>query len=201
MRRIILSLCVVPVLWACKPETAEERAPATEVVAPASSTRPQTELAPPQPKVDAEGLLIPVQGVSNGDLLDSYTDPRSGGRTHFAIDISAPTGTPVLAATDGHIEKLFTSAAGGLTIYQYDPTGNWSLYYAHLDSYAPGLAEGDEVQRGQVIGTVGATGNAPPGVPHLHFAISRLGPDDGWWEGEAINPYPLLRDGDGLPED
>ena len=94
---------------------------------------------------------------------------------------------------EGRIVKLFTSAAGGLTVYQFDPSETYCYYYAHLDSYAAGLVEGQTVRRGDVIGTVGTTGNAPPGTPHLHFAIFRLGPEKQWWEGEPIDPFPLLR--------
>jgi murein DD-endopeptidase MepM/ murein hydrolase activator NlpD len=137
-------------------------------------------------------LLIPVVGVSVDDLRDQFDDPRSGGRAHEAIDILAPRNTPVVAALDGRIAKLFTSRAGGLTIYQFEPSGRYALYYAHLESYAPGLDEDDEVHRGQVIGFVGTSGNAPRDVPHLHFAVLQLGPERRWHEGEAINPFPLL---------
>jgi murein DD-endopeptidase MepM/ murein hydrolase activator NlpD len=98
----------------------------------------------------------------------------------------------VLAADDGVIQKLFVSKAGGLTIYQFDPSGQYSYYYAHLDSYAGGMREGLQVRRGDVIGFVGTTGNAPPGTPHLHFGIFELGPDRRWWEGTPIDPYPIL---------
>ena len=139
-----------------------------------------------------EGLLIPVTGISHRDLRDQFADPRSGGRRHEAIDILAPRNTPVVAALDGKIARLFDSKAGGITIYQFDPGERHALYYAHLESYAPGLDEGDRVRRGQVIGYVGTSGNAPRDVPHLHFAIYRLGPDKRWHEGDPLNPYPLL---------
>ena len=139
-----------------------------------------------------EGLLLPVQGITAAQLQDTFTDARSGGRVHDAIDIMAPRGTPVLATSDGKVEKLFTSALGGLTIYEFDPTTTWVYYYAHLDRYADGLAEGQSLHRGEVIGYVGSSGNASPDAPHLHFAIFVLGPEKQWWKGEAINPYPLL---------
>ena len=104
----------------------------------------------------------------------------------------AAAGTPVLAVADGHVEKLFTSDAGGLTIYQFDPSGRYAYYYAHLQGYAPGLREKQPVRRGQLLGYVGSTGNASPTAPHLHFAIFLLGPEKQWWKGRAINPYPLL---------
>lgn len=138
------------------------------------------------------GLVVPVAGVSAGDLRDQFDEPRSGGRVHQAVDILAKRNTPVVAAEDGRIAKLFESKAGGLTIYQFDPTEGYALYYAHLESYAPGLDEGDRVRKGQVIGYVGTSGNAPKDVPHLHFAIFRLGPDKRWWQGDAVNPYPIL---------
>ncbi len=105
----------------------------------------------------------------------------------------APRGTPVLAADDGTIEKLFLSKPGGITIYEFDPTRRYSYYYAHLDSYAKGLKEGMPVKRGEEIGIVGSTGDASPNAPHLHFAIFVLGPEKQWWKGTAINPYPILR--------
>ena len=111
------------------------------------------------------------------------------------MDILAPRGTAVVATSDGRIAKLFTSAAGGLTVYQFDPTEQYAYYYAHLDGYAPDLTEGQVVSRGQTIGYVGTTGNAPPGTPHLHFAIFKLGPDKRWWEGEAIDPFLVLSRG------
>jgi murein DD-endopeptidase MepM/ murein hydrolase activator NlpD len=137
-------------------------------------------------------LTIPVSGVTAAQLSDTYTDARSDGRSHDAIDIMAPTGTPVLAVDDGVIVKLFTSKPGGLTIYQFDDDAELAYYYAHLDSYAEGLSEGQSVTRGDVIGYVGYTGNANPEGPHLHFAIFILGPEKNWWQGTAINPYPHL---------
>ena len=137
-------------------------------------------------------LLIPVQGVGAAQLQDTFTDSRAQGRSHEAIDIMAPAGTPVLAVADGTVEKLFTSDAGGLTVYQFEPSGRYAYYYAHLQGYAPGLAEKQALRRGDVIGYVGSTGNANPLAPHLHFAVFELGPERRWWQGTAINPYPLL---------
>lgn len=137
-------------------------------------------------------ILIPVQGVTAADLHDSYAQARSGGRTHHALDILAPRGTPVLAAVDGTIRKLFFSSGGGITIYQYDVAEARVYYYAHLERYADDVAEGQFVRQGTVIGYVGTTGNAPPGTPHLHFAIEVLPPTHEWWKGEPVNPYPIL---------
>ena len=138
-------------------------------------------------------LLLPVQGIAASALRDTFGDGRGGGqRGHEAIDILAPTGTPVLAADDGRIAKLFLSQPGGITIYQFDPTGRFAYYYAHLARYADGLAEGQTIRRGAVIGYVGASGNASADAPHLHFAIFRLGPQKQWWKGEPVNPFAYL---------
>ncbi len=137
-------------------------------------------------------LLVPVQGIAAAQLSDTFTDSRSAGRLHDAIDIMAPAGTPVLAVADGHVEKLFDSKLGGLTLYHFNSDGTLAFYYAHLQRYADGMAEHQPIKRGQLIGYVGSTGNASPEGPHLHFAIFKLGPEKLWWKGEAINPYPLL---------
>jgi murein DD-endopeptidase MepM/ murein hydrolase activator NlpD len=136
-------------------------------------------------------LQMPVPGVQPASLSDQYTQGRAG-HTHEAIDILAPTGTPVVAVDDGRITKLFTSKPGGLTVYQYDPQGQLAYYYAHLQRYADGLREGMDVKRGDLIGYVGSSGNADARVPHLHFAVFRLGSPARWWEGDAVNPYPAL---------
>jgi murein DD-endopeptidase MepM/ murein hydrolase activator NlpD len=142
----------------------------------------------------ARTLEIPVDGIQPNDLRDTFNERRALGRTHEAIDIMAPTGTPVRAVEDGTIAKLFNSrGGGGLTIYQFDPGEMFSYYYAHLDRYAPGLRDGQRVRRGEVIGYVGSTGNASRNAPHLHFAINRLTPEKRWWKGEPINPYDVLR--------
>jgi len=144
--------------------------------------------------VGPAGLAIPVIGVRPEDLQDTYTQARAGGeRTHDAIDIMARAGTPVLAAAAGRVEKIFYSAGGGgNTVYVRSPDGRWSYYYAHLERYAPGLREGQRIERGTPVGTVGASGNADPAGPHLHFAINRMEPGQRWWEGTPVNPYPLL---------
>jgi peptidoglycan LD-endopeptidase LytH len=144
--------------------------------------------------VGPAGLAIPVAGLKPEQLVDTYTQARAGGaRVHDAIDIVAPLGTPVIAAAPGRVEKLFFSkGGGGITAYVRSIDGRWSYYYAHLNSYAPGLSEGQQLQRGAPIGTVGATGNANPAGPHLHFAIHRMNPGESWWQGTPINPYPLL---------
>lgn len=140
------------------------------------------------------GLAIPVSGMKPSQLTDTYKQARSGGaRVHDAIDIMAPHGAPVIAAAPGKVEKLFFSkGGGGITAYVRSDDGRWIYYYAHLQDYAPGLKEGQNIGRGAPIGRVGSTGNANPAGPHLHFAIHRMRPEDDWHEGTAINPYPLL---------
>ena len=160
------------------------RAPAVEAAAPS--------MAEAIGALARRDLLIPVDGATANRLADTFNDSRAIGRRHDAIDIMAPRGTEVRAVDDGSIAKLFTSKAGGLTIYQFDPTQTFSYYYAHLDRYGTGLAERQSVKRGQVLGYVGSTGNASETAPHLHFAIARLGTDRAWWKGDPINPYPLL---------
>jgi murein DD-endopeptidase MepM/ murein hydrolase activator NlpD len=139
-------------------------------------------------------LIVPVQGVMRSGLLDSYNDAR-GTRVHEALDIPAPRGTPVLSATDGRLLKLFNSKPGGLMVYATDLSERFILLYGHLDAYADGLSDGMRLRRGQVIGYVGTTGNAPPNVPHLHFGILRGDPKVSWSKGTAVNPYPLLVSG------
>ncbi len=140
----------------------------------------------------SRGLVVPVAGVRPASLVGSFSDAR-GGRRHEALDIAAPRGTPVLSADHGTVLKLFTSRAGGLTIYVADPAKKFIYYYAHLDTYAPTLAEGQAVAKGQQIATVGTSGNAPPNTPHLHFAILRSDDVTKWWAGTPLDPYAVLK--------
>jgi murein DD-endopeptidase MepM/ murein hydrolase activator NlpD len=167
-------------------------------VAAPSVHAPAEAAAPSVPSVEAvigpNGLAVPVSGMPIERLSDTYTQSRAGGaRAHNAIDIMAPRGTPVIAAAPGTIEKLyFSEGGGGISAYVRSPDRQWIFYYAHLDSYAPGLAEGQVIERGDPIGRVGSTGNASPAGPHLHFAIHRMAEGESWHEGTPINPYPLL---------
>jgi murein DD-endopeptidase MepM/ murein hydrolase activator NlpD len=145
-----------------------------------------------QVEVSPSGLALPVVGVKPEQLTDTFDAARSAGRRHDAIDIMAAEGTPVIAASDGAVEKLFNSVRGGTTIYERSPDQKWMYYYAHLSAYAPGLHEGQQVKRGQVIARVGHTGDASAAGPHLHFAVNSMAPGERWWNGTAINPYPLL---------
>jgi murein DD-endopeptidase MepM/ murein hydrolase activator NlpD len=178
----------------------------TARTAPAAQAQPVASVTPvpPKPLVSREPdadelrdlasrrLLMPVQGYDTLKLRDNFDELRGGIRRHEALDIMAARGTPVVAVDDGQVTKLFRSVAGGTTIYQSDPSGKLVYYYAHLDRYAEGLVEGLAVKRGQVIGYVGSTGNAPANAPHLHFTIFLLGPERKWWKGKAVNPYPYL---------
>lgn len=171
--------------------------PKAEVARSGNIVAVKPENAPPvvvaqQVEVAPSGLALPVVGIKPSQLTDTFDDARSQGRRHDAIDIMAPEGTPVIAAADGKIEKLFNSVRGGTTIYERSADGQWIYYYAHLSAYAPGLSEGQDVKRGQVIGRVGHTGDASAAGPHLHFAVNRMASGDHWWNGTAINPYPLL---------
>lgn len=148
----------------------------------------------PQPELQQRSLLIPVQGVEPAALRNTFGAGRGGGtRVHHALDIMAPRGTPVLAVEDGRIARLHTGGAGGISVYQLDAAGRYGYYYAHLDRYADGLTQGRAVTRGDVLGYVGTTGNAPPGAPHLHFAIYEVADPRRPWRGRPIDPYPLWR--------
>jgi murein DD-endopeptidase MepM/ murein hydrolase activator NlpD len=188
------------------PGVASEGTPATDALSPPASTANPSEAsvattteaaaaitaATSAAATSGGQLLLPVQGVQASQLLDTFTQARGEGRLHDAIDIMAARGTPVLAVADGRVAKLFDSKPGGLTVYQFDREEKLAYYYAHLDRYAPGLAEGQLLKRGEVLGYVGSTGNASEDAPHLHFAVFVLDADKRWWKGTAVNPYPLL---------
>lgn len=157
-----------------------------------SKPGPSITAAPPE-NLARRDLEIPVEGVKANQLVNTFDEKRGGQRVHEALDILAPRNTPVRAVEDGTIARLFESKAGGTTIYQFDPTEQYCYYYAHLERYAGGLKEGDHVRKGQVIGYVGTSGNAPKDTPHLHFAVFKLTSEKHWWEGTPINPYDILR--------
>jgi murein DD-endopeptidase MepM/ murein hydrolase activator NlpD len=190
---------VVPELEVLPPQTlgTPEPASASSSATTANSSEapmPTTpEAAAAVTAANATGaLLVPVQGVPAAKLTDTFTQSRGAGRLHDAIDIMAARGTPVLAVADGRVAKFFDSKPGGLTVYQFDRDEKLAYYYAHLDRYADALVEGRVLKRGEVLGYVGSTGNASPEAPHLHFAVFVLGPEKKWWQGTAVNPYPLL---------
>lgn len=170
-------------------EVAAERGGETAPARPAIARLPPSPYAPSQ----ASGLIIPVNGVWQAALTDTWGDARGDGtREHHAIDIMAPKGTPVVAAAAGTVEKIFESKNGGHTVYvrRLDPA--WVDYYAHLDAYAPNLKEGQKLGQGDLIGSVGSTGDASEEAPHLHYEIKKMGPGEKWWQGTEVNPYPLL---------
>ncbi|HXE79370.1 MAG TPA: M23 family metallopeptidase [Vicinamibacterales bacterium] len=185
--------------WTWSRMAAAESDPRPGLMKPADAP-PQREPAPAATigEVDAlddlagRELIVPVHGVTRDELRRRFTESRNG-RGHEAIDILAPRRTPVLAASAGRIAKLYASERDGLTIYQFDRSERFCYYYARLERYAEGLRENMSVERGQVIGYVGTSGNAPPDTPHLHFAIFSLGPQKRWWEGTPIDPYPVLQ--------
>jgi len=155
---------------------------ATQIVASTS----QTPVQDSPPSIDT-----PFADLRTSDLRDSFDELHFGHR-HEAIDIMEPLGTPTRAVDDGRIRKLFLSRAGGTTIYQFNDSGSYCYYYAHLDHYVDDLREGQRVFRGQIIGYVGTSGDASPNAPQLHFAIFQLDDDKRWWKGTPINPYPIL---------
>jgi murein DD-endopeptidase MepM/ murein hydrolase activator NlpD len=205
MKKLIMiagAVAIILVAWiaagptqAAAPPPAKTPTRSTVVVVPMAGKMSTTSTPAPREATGVADaprpMIIPVAGVAPSAMRDMFNDVR-GNRRHEAIDIMAPRGTPVIAADDGTVKKLFTSVPGGLTVYEFDPDQRYCYYYAHLDAYAAGLHEGQQLHRGEVLGYVGTTGNAPPGAPHLHFALIRLDPDKRWWKGTYVNPYPLL---------
>jgi peptidoglycan LD-endopeptidase LytH len=184
-----------PALIAAAPKKTDIAGRPADTAAPAPMDRPTPRIAAPSGPAATTGsssLRLPIDGM-NVDAVKGGFVERRGHRPHEAVDILAPRNTPVHAVQNGTIARLFTSKQGGLTIYQFDPSGRLVYYYAHLEHYADNLHEGDPVTQGQVIGYVGTSGNAPPNTPHLHFAVMQLGDDHRWWKGQAIDPYPLLK--------
>jgi murein DD-endopeptidase MepM/ murein hydrolase activator NlpD len=156
-----------------------------------STSTPLQNLSSPVPPPG--NLIVPVAGVRPDQLRDTFSEARSEGRVHDAIDIPAAHGTPVIATADGTILKLFQSERGGTTIYQLSTDSKYVYYYAHLDRYAEGLAAGHFARQGETIAYVGDTGNAVAGNYHLHFSVALIADPKRYWEGTNINPYPLLR--------
>jgi peptidoglycan LD-endopeptidase LytH len=130
-------------------------------------------------------IAMPLAEVSKKQIADTWQAPRGEGRRHQGQDIFAPRGTPVLSATNGYVLRIGLNNLGGQTVSVIG-SGGRVYYYAHLDSYAPGLEVGDWVSTRTVLGYVGTTGNAQGTPPHLHFGVYTV--------NGAINPLPLLTD-------
>jgi murein DD-endopeptidase MepM/ murein hydrolase activator NlpD len=175
-----------------QPTSADEPLPAV-APAPDLPLEPAPDLDEAIAVLKARHLDVPLLGIDRTDLRSSFDEMRGGARRHEAMDLLAPRNTPVTAVETGVIARLFDSRAGGITVYQFDSTTTFAYYYAHLERYADGLEEGDAVARGQVLGYVGTSGNAPRDTPHLHFAIFLLTEDKRWWEGTPIDPFLVLR--------
>lgn len=187
----LVLLCSTLGVVSCATWIDKREAPARGERAPAAPSRAET----PADPLAARRLLIPVKGLKREDLRDNF-DERRGVRRHHALDIMARRGTPVLAVDDGRVVRMRRHLLGGLTVYQYDPGERYAYYYAHLDRYAKGLEEGQTLKRGDLVGYVGSTGNAPASAPHVHFAITEMGPGKKWYNGTPVNPYPYLVDAD-----
>jgi len=203
---VVAGACARPVLYYPQPVTG----PASESI-PAATTQPPATAAPTQAgtaasAVDAAGssaamgmaelrsrhIILPVASVT-GPIDDSFDAERDeGGRTHHAIDIMAPRGTPILSADDGRILRMSSNSLGGITMYTIDPDGQLVYYYAHMDHYNEAMSAGRSIVKGDTLGFVGTTGNAPANAPHLHFQVMRMPADGKYWEGEPINPFALL---------
>jgi murein DD-endopeptidase MepM/ murein hydrolase activator NlpD len=186
------AFAVLVLAAAASPADAQRRLLGTPVAQARSLTASGAGLVSANRGAESTGLLVPVDGISRSQLRDTYNQSRSEGRTHHAIDIHAPRGTPAVAVANATVLKLHQGARGGIAVYLLDDDGRTRYYYAHLDAYAQGLYEGQPVQRGEVIGYVGDTGNASPGDYHLHFSVAVLDSPSRWWEGENLNPYDLL---------
>ena len=150
-----------------------------------------TAILQPPAELLARDLAFPVRGIEPASIADSFTDARGATRVHNAMDIIAARGTAVVAVDSGTVSRVGNSGAGGITVYQLDEAGRYGFYYAHLDRLAAGLAEGQAVRRGDVLGYVGTTGNAPASAPHLHFAIYEVAGGQARWGGRPINPYAI----------
>jgi peptidoglycan LD-endopeptidase LytH len=170
------------------------RAPETSIPPPPEVSTSDDWKKDPVAELRRHALRVPIDGATISTMEGSFAEPRAGEpRGHEAVDILAPRNTAVRAVEDGKVAKLFVSKAGGNTIYQFDPSERFCYYYAHLDHYADGLHDGQLIAKGEVIGYVGTTGNAPANTPHLHFAILKLGDDKRWWKGTAIDPFLVFR--------
>ena len=179
-------------------ESSTPQRPAEPVLRPPPTPQPPLATIGPAPvatsgSTPSTRLRMPIDGLAIDSLKGGFDERRGGGRPHEAVDLLSPRNTPVHAVDDGTIAKLFFSKAGGTTVYQFDPSGRLCYYYAHLERYADGLHDGQQVSKGEVIGFVGTSGNAPANTPHLHFAVFELNGDRKWWQGRAVDPYGVFK--------
>jgi len=203
---LVSTACARPVLYYPEPLTSEPKQPAD--AKPASRQNPSTGGAVPlmtvseyRPATSASAdveylrsrqMVVPVAGADMTRVEDSFNDPRDGERVHRAIDILAPRGTPILSADDGRIIRMTTSTLGGISMYTVDPEQRIVYYYAHMDRYNDAMVTGKTISKGDTLGFVGTTGNAPKNTPHLHFQVMRWPADGKYWNGEPIDPFELL---------
>lgn len=172
MRRIVKILVVLAValfIWALTADTLRFYAHVAKLYTQAPDSK----------------IAMPLQNVSKEAIANTWHAPRGTGRLHEGQDIFAPRGTPVFSATKGFVYKIGENNLGGQTVSVIG-SGGRVYYYAHLDSYAPGLEVGDRVSTRTVLGFVGTTSNAQGTPPHLHFGVYTF--------NGAINPLPLLTD-------
>jgi murein DD-endopeptidase MepM/ murein hydrolase activator NlpD len=203
LRISVMGLCVVavsaaacarPVLYYPVPEGASQPVSAGAPASTPAST-PDASAAVPSANDEylrARSILLPVAGADMSKVEDSFNEPRDGGRVHRAIDILAPRGTPILSADDGKILRMTTSALGGISMYTVDTENRLVYYYAHMDHYNDAMSPGRTIARGDTLGYVGTTGNAPKDTPHLHFQVMRWPADGKYWNGDPIDPYAAL---------
>jgi murein DD-endopeptidase MepM/ murein hydrolase activator NlpD len=138
----------------------------------------------------ARRLMVPVAGVPPYRIKNTFYSPRDGGRRrHYALDIMAPAGTPIVSADDGQVLAVRWNGKGGNVLYATDPERRFVYFYAHLMQYDPRSVPGRRVKRGDVLGYVGSTGNAKPWAPHLHFQVKIYPRNHNWPTGTPINPY------------
>ena len=200
---LVVSACARPVLYYPEPldgETAPVRTSVAHTSAPSSAPEAATAAAIASTSASADfeylrarQILVPVLGADMSKVYDTFNDPRDGGeRVHRAIDILAPRGTPILSADDGRILRMSTNALGGISMYTVDPQNRIVYYYAHMDHYNDAMSPGREIVKGDTLGYVGTTGNAPKNTPHLHFQVMRWPADGKYWNGDPIDPFELL---------
>lgn len=201
---LVTAACARPVLYYPEPLGGETAASPSRPAAAHASAPPGTSVAIASASVSPSAaadidylrtrrLLVPVAGADMSKVYDTFNDPRDGGeRVHRAIDILAPRGTPIVSADDGRILRMSTNALGGITMYTVDPQNRIVYYYAHMDRYNDAMSPGREIVKGDTLGYVGTTGNAPKDTPHLHFQVMRWPADGKYWNGEPIDPYELL---------